>query len=151
MTLKETIQNDVKAAMKAKDQPQLNALRLITAAIKQKEVDERVDVTDADVLTILDKMGKQRRDSIEQYQKADRQDLVKQEQYELDLLARYLPTPLSPAEISTLMDAAMIESGAVAVKDMGKVMQLLKPKCQGRADLTQISAMVKAHLEALSH
>ena len=111
---------------------------------------EIIVVDDARLLVILDKMGKQRRDSIEQYQKASRQDLVSQEQFELDLIARYLPTALTAAEIAALIEQAMTASGALAVKDMGKVMQFLKPKCQGRADLTEISAIVKAHLLACS-
>jgi len=137
---------DVKDAMRAKDKPRLATLRLITAAIKQKEVDERIEVDDAQVLTLLDKMCKQRRESISQFEKAGRDDLIAQEVSELEIIQTYLPEQLGEDEIAALIDAAMTATGAASIKDMGKVMGQLKPKLQGRADMGAVSAMIKTKL-----
>ena len=146
MTLKERIQEDMKAAMRAKDQARLSAVRLLLAAMKQKEVDERVALADADVLGIIDKMVKQRRESIAQFEKAARQDLADQEKFEIGVLQAYLPQQMGEAEIAQAVGAAVAESGASGVKDMGKVMALLKPRLAGRADMGKVSALVKAKL-----
>lgn len=146
MTLKDRINNDVKDAMRAKEKEKLSILRLITAAIKQIEVDERIEVDEERLLSILDKMTKQRKESIAQFEKAGRNDLVDQEQYELTIIANYMPEPLSEAEIVDYLHAAIQETGAEKMADMGKVMAYLKPKVQGRADMSQISAMIKAKL-----
>ncbi|HHF7375222.1 GatB/YqeY domain-containing protein [Legionella bozemanae] len=146
MTIKERLNNDVKDAMRAKDKELLSTLRLITAAVKQVEVDERIEVDDERMLVILDKMSKQRKESIAQYEKANREDLVAQEQYELDVLKKYLPEPLSAAEIEKMIQEAIAATGAEKMADMGKVMALLKPNLQGRADMAQVSAMIKAKL-----
>jgi uncharacterized protein YqeY len=144
--LKSRISDDTKAAMKAKDKPRLGVLRLISAAIKQREVDERIELNDSAVLAVLEKMVKQRRDSIEQYQKAGRDDLIAQEQFELDLIQTYLPEQLSEAEIDALIDEAVQATGATSMKDMGKVMGTLKPKLAGRADMGTVSQKIKARL-----
>ena len=146
MTLKERIQEDMKAAMRAKDQARLSAVRLLLAAMKQKEVDERIELADADVLGIIEKMVKQRRESIAQYEKASRQDLADQEKFEIGVLQAYLPQQMGEAEIAQAIAAAVAESGASGVKDMGKVMALLKPRLAGRADMGRVSALVKAKL-----
>ena len=146
MTIKERINSDLKDAMRARDQHKLDALRLITAAIKQIEVDERIDVDEARMLVILDKLAKQRNESITQFKAAGRDDLVQQEQFELDILHQYLPEPLSDAEITQLVDQAFIDVDAKAMSDMGKVMAQLKPLMQGRADMGKVSAMIKAKL-----
>jgi uncharacterized protein YqeY len=146
MSLKDRITGDVKDAMRAKDKPRLGTLRLITAAIKQQEVDERIELDDTQVLTLLDKMCKQRRESISQFEKAGRDDLVAQEVSELDLIKTYLPEQLGEAEIAVLIDETMAATGAASIKDMGKVMGQLKPKLQGRADMGAVSAMIKAKL-----
>ncbi|MCW8409668.1 GatB/YqeY domain-containing protein [Legionella sp. PATHC035] len=146
MTIKERLNNDVKDAMRAKEKELLAALRLITAAVKQVEVDERIEVDDERMLVILDKMSKQRKESIAQYEKANRDDLVAQEQFELDILKNYLPEPLSAAEIEHMVQEAIASTGAEKMADMGKVMALLKPSLQGRADMAQVSAMIKAKL-----
>lgn len=146
MTIKEKINNDIKDAMRAKNTGLLTTLRLITAAVKQIEVDERVEVDDARLLAILDKMTKQRKESIAQYQKAARQDLVAQEQFELDIIAKYLPEPLSSDEVEALIAAAIAASGAEKVADMGKVMAIVRPQVQGRADMAQVSMSIKAKL-----
>ena len=148
MSLKQRINDDVKAAMRAKDAPRLGALRLVTAAIKQREVDERIELADPDVITIVEKMIKQRRESIAQYQKAARQDLVDQETFELGLLEAYLPQQLSEAEIAAEIDAIVAAVGAAGPKDMGKVMAAVRPKLAGRADMAKVSALVKARLGA---
>jgi uncharacterized protein YqeY len=148
MTLKERVQEDMKAAMRAKDAARLSAVRLLLAAMKQKEVDERIELADADVLGIIEKMVKQRRESIAQYEKAARQDLADQEKFEIGVLQAYLPQQMSEAEIAQAIAAALAESGAGGVKDMGKVMALLKPRLAGRADLGKVSAQVKAKLGA---
>lgn len=146
MTIKERISSDLKDAMRARDQHKLDALRLITAAIKQIEVDERIEVDEARMLVILDKLAKQRNESISQFKSAGRDDLVKQEQFELDILHQYLPEPLSDTEIAKLVDQAFIDVDAKAMSDMGKVMAQLKPLMQGRADMGKVSAMIKAKL-----
>jgi uncharacterized protein len=148
MPLKDRITEDMKAAMRAKDQPRLSAVRLLLAAMKQKEVDERVELADADVLAIIEKMIKQRRESIAQYESAGRKDLVEGEQFEVKVLSEYLPQQLSEAEIADAVAAALAESGAAGVKDMGKVMALLKPRLAGRADMGKVSGLVKARLSA---
>ncbi len=145
-SLKQRLLDDVKDAMRSKDKPRLGTLRLITAAIKQREVDERIELKDADVTTILDKMCKQRRESISQYEKANRQDLADQEIYELDIIKTYLPEQLSEEEILSLVQEAISTSGASEMKDMGKVMGILKPKLQGRADMSAVSGLIKKQL-----
>ena len=146
MSLKERIQQDVKDAMRAREKSRLATIRLITAAIKQREVDERIELDDAQVLAVLDKMVKQRRESISQFEKAGRDDLIAQEASELEIIQSYLPEQLTEAEITALIDAAMEATGAASIKDMGKVMGQLKPKLQGRADIGAVSAMIKARL-----
>lgn len=140
------VKDAVKAAMRAKEKPRLNALRLITAEFKKVEVDERIEVDDARALTILDKMAKQRRDSITQYQQAGRDELVAVEQYEIDVLTEFLPAALTADELASLVADAVAQSGAAGMQDMGKVMGILKPQVQGRADMAQISQLVKAQL-----
>ena len=146
MSLKDRILQDVKDAMRAKDKPRLATLRLITAAIKQIEVDKRIELDDEQLLSVLDKMCKQRRESITQFEKAGRDDLIAQEVSELDIIQTYLPEQLSETEIAELIDAAMTATGASSIKDMGKVMGQLKPKLQGRADMGAVSAMIKSKL-----
>ncbi|KTC65362.1 Transamidase GatB domain protein (plasmid) [Legionella adelaidensis] len=150
MTIKERINNDLKDAMRAKDKKKLEALRLITAAIKQIEVDERIEVDDTRMLVILDKMAKQRNESLTQFKAAGRDDLVAQEQFELDIIKAYLPEPLSEEEINQLIEEAILSSAAKQMSDMGKVMAELKPKLQGRADMAKVSALIKAKLSQLS-
>ena len=144
--LKERITEDMKAAMRAKDAGRLSAIRLLQAAIKQREVDERVVADDAAVLAIIEKLIKQRKDSIEQFAKAGRTDLVDKEKAELDLLAGYLPQQMSEAELAAAVDAAIAESGAAGPQGMGKVMAILKPRLAGRADMGRVSALVKQRL-----
>ena len=146
MTIKERLNNDIKDAMRAKDKNLLTTLRLITAAVKQIEVDESIDVDEERMLAILDKMSKQRKESISQYEKANRDDLVAQEQFELSVIAKYLPEPLSAAEIEKLVQDAIASTGAEKMADMGKVMAQLKPSLQGRADMSQVSTLIKAKL-----
>ncbi|MBE0482429.1 MAG: GatB/YqeY domain-containing protein [Bacterioplanes sp.] len=141
-----SIKEAVKEAMRAKDKPRLNALRLITAEFKRVEVDERIDIDDARALAILDKMTKQRRDSISQYAAAGRDDLVEVEQYEIDVLQAFLPEALSEEELAQLVADAIAQSGAAGMQDMGNVMGILKPQVQGRADMAQISQLVKSQL-----
>ncbi len=144
--LKDRISNDVKVAMRAQDKRRLGALRLIMAAVKQREVDERVVVDDPALLSILEKMLKQRRDSVVQYQNGGREDLAEQEIYEIDLIQSYLPMPLTDAELDTLLEAALQQTGAASVKDMGKVMAVLRTEVQGRADMGAVSSRVKSRL-----
>ncbi|SIT68709.1 hypothetical protein SAMN05216526_0914 [Ectothiorhodosinus mongolicus] len=144
--LKSRITEDVKSAMRSGDKPRLATLRLVQAAIKQIEVDTRETLDDAGVLGVLEKMVKQRRESISQYGQAGRDDLVAVEEAELAIIQTYMPEALSEAEIQALVDAALAESGASSVRDMGKVMTLLKPQMQGRADMAMVSGMVKARL-----
>lgn len=148
MTLKNKIQKDIEAAMRARDQKRLTALRLITAAIKQIEVDKRIELDDQTILGVLDKMSKQRRESLELYQSAGRDDLAAQEQFELDLIAAYLPEALSDAEVATLIRQAVAETGASSIRDMGAVMNKLREAVQGRADMKAVSQAVKTQLGA---
>lgn len=146
MSLKEQITEDMKAAMRAKDSGRLATIRLLTAAIKQREVDERIDVSDEQVLAIIEKMIKQRKDSISQFEAGGRQDLADIEKAELAILSTYMPAALSDAEVQAEVAAAVAAVGAAGPQDMGKVMGVLKPKLAGRADMTAVSAMVKAAL-----
>ena len=146
MTLKQRVTEDMKAAMRARDAARLSAVRLLLAAMKQKEVDERVELTDADVLGIIEKMVKQRRESIALFEKAARQDLADQEKFEIGVLSAYLPQQMSQAEVEQAIAAAVAESGAGGVKDMGKVMALLRPRLAGRADMGKVSALVRTKL-----
>ncbi|WP_160151494.1 GatB/YqeY domain-containing protein [Microbulbifer sp. ALW1] len=143
-TLKETLTTATKDAMKARDKGRLATLRLINAEIKRVEVDERIELDDARILALLDKMTKQRRDSIAQYEKAGRPELAAVEQQEIDVIQEYLPEQLSEAEIQEIVTAAVKETGAVSMADMGKVMALVKPQVQGRADMGAVSKLVKA-------
>ena len=140
------IQEDMKTAMKAGDKRRLGAVRLILAAVKQKEVDERKELSDADVLGVLEKMLKQRRDSISQYEQAGRTDLAEQEAFEVGVIQGYMPAALSDAEVAALIEEAIAATGARAMADMGKVMAIVKPKIQGRADMGAVSARVKQRL-----
>lgn len=144
--LKARITEDMKNAMRAKEAARLSAIRLLLAAIKQREVDERKELTDADIVAVVDKMMKQRRDSIAQYEVAKRQDLVDAERFELTLLQEYMPQGLSETEIAQAIADAIAESGAGGPQDMGKVMGLLKPRLAGRADMSAVSQQVKARL-----
>ncbi|NCF29294.1 MAG: GatB/YqeY domain-containing protein [Gammaproteobacteria bacterium] len=144
--LKNRILEDVTAAMRARDKPRLGTLRLVTAAIKQLEVDSRVELDDPGVLTVLEKMLKQRRDSLQQYSDAGRQDLADQESYEIAVIEAYMPEALPTEELDALIDATIAETGASSMRDMGKVMGLLKPQVQGRADLGAVSSTVKQKL-----
>lgn len=146
MTLKDRITEDMKSALRAHEVARLSTIRLLLAAIKQREVDERRALTDADVLAVIDKMVKQRRDSIAQFTAGKRMDLVAIEQAELDVLQGYLPQPLADAEIDAMIAAAIAETGAAGPAGMGKVMGALKAKLAGRADMTVVSARVKANL-----
>jgi len=146
MSLKSRITDDMKAAMKAREAQRLSAIRLLLAAIKQREVDERKDLSDGEVAAVIEKMIKQRRDSIAQFQAANRKDLVDVETFELNLLSGYLPKQMTDAEIAEEVSAAVAQTGAKGVADMGKVMGVLKSKLTGRADLGKVSAMVKARL-----
>ena len=147
MSLKNRITEDMKAAMRAKDGARLSAVRLLLAAMKQKEVDERVVLTDADVLSIIEKMLKQRRESIVQYEKAARQDLADVEKAEMAILSAYLPQQMSDADVAQAVAAAITEAGAAGVKDMGKVMGLLKARLAGRTDMGKLSGLVKSKLQ----
>ncbi|NRB38966.1 MAG: GatB/YqeY domain-containing protein [Pseudomonadales bacterium] len=148
MSLKATIKDAMKAAMRAKDKERLGTIRLIQAEFKRIEVDERVDLADDDarILAILDKAAKQRRDSITQYTDANRPELAEKEQGELEVIKSFLPQQLSTDEINTLIDAAIAESGAASMQDMGKVMGLVKPQIQGRADVAEVSKTIKNRL-----
>ena len=146
MTLKDRITEDMKSAMRAKDTARLSTIRLLLAAIKQREVDERITLTDADVVGVIDKMIKQRRDSITQFEAGNRQDLADAERAEIAVLAGYMPQPLSDADVDAMIDEAITASGASGMAAMGKVMGALRPRLAGRADLTAVSAKVKARL-----
>lgn len=139
---------DMKSAMKNGDKEQLSTIRLILAAIKQVEVDTRADLNDQDLIAIIDKMGKQRRESIQQFESAGRDDLAAKEKSELDVLGKYLPQALSEEEVAQLIDQAMSEVSASSMKDMGAVMAILKPQLQGRADMGQVSQQIKAKLSS---
>lgn len=146
MSLRLQIAEDMKSAMRAKDAPRLSAIRLLMAAIKQREVDERIELSDDQVIAAIEKMLKQRRDSISQFESAGRQDLADTEKYEVSVLQGYMPQPLTDAEAEALVVAAIVSSGAAGVKDMGKVMAIVKPQMAGRADMGKISALIKAKL-----
>ena len=146
MALKDRITEDMKAAMKAADKERLGTVRLALAAIKQREVDERITLDDAQVLAVLDKMIKQRREAIAQFQSGGRADLVAKETAEIGVLQGYLPAQMSEAELDALINDAIAATGAASIKDMGKVMAVVKPKAQGRADLGAVSARVKQKL-----
>ena len=146
--IKNRINDDVKAAMRSKDKERLGALRLIQAAFKQKEVDERIELNDEQTLAILDKMAKQHRDSIAQFKQANRDDLVEVEQKELDIIEEYLPAQLSEDEIKTFIEDAISKTGADSIKDMGKVMGVLKGQLQGRADMGKVSGLIKTRLNS---
>ena len=144
--IKTQISNDVKEAMRQKDKERLAALRLILASFKQKEVDERIELKDEDSIAILNKMAKQHHDSIEQFGKANRDDLVKKEQRELDIIESYLPKKLPSEKVDLLIEETISETGASSPKDMGKVMSLLKNKLQGRADMSEVSKLIREKL-----
>ncbi|MDA0670466.1 MAG: GatB/YqeY domain-containing protein [Proteobacteria bacterium] len=146
MSIKQTISEDMKTFMRAKDTARLGAVRLLHASIKQKEVDERIELSDDQVLTVIQKMLKQRKDSIEAYQKANRQDLIDQEQLEIDVLTKYMPEPLTDGEVRTIIDEVIAEVNATDMKDMGKVVGVLKSKIAGRADMGQVSKTVREKL-----
>jgi len=146
VSLKQQINDQVKQAMKGGEKARLKVLRMLTAAIKQKEIDERIELDDAEVLAVIDKMVKQRRESIEQYVAGGRPELAEAEQTEIDILADFLPEQLNEEELEAMIVAAIADSGAESMADMGKVMAQLKPKVQGRADMKQVSAAVRAKL-----
>ncbi len=145
-TLKERVTEDMKTALRAREKDRLGALRLILAAIKQREIDSRAALDDPQVLAVMDKMVKQRRESIDQFLRAGRDDLAAREQLELDVISTYLPEPLSDTEIDSLIDTVLAATGAASMRDMGRVMGQLKPRLQGRADMAVVSARVKARL-----
>ncbi|MCF6336564.1 MAG: GatB/YqeY domain-containing protein [Gammaproteobacteria bacterium] len=144
--LKQRLTEDMKTAMRSKDKPRLGVVRLVLAAIKQREVDERIDLDDAQVLAVLDKMVKQRRDSVKQFEDAGRQELADQESYEISVLQEYLPAALDETELDALIAVAIDSAGAESMKDMGKVMAVLKPQVQGRADMGAVSQKIKQRL-----
>ena len=146
MALREQLNEDMKAAMKARDAEKLGAVRLLLAAVKQREVDERVTLDDAGVIAVIEKMIKQRKDSISQYEKAARQDLADKEKFEIAVLEAYMPQQLSAAEVDAIIADAVAASGAKSPADMGKVMALVKPKLAGRADMGRVSGLVKGKL-----
>ena len=146
MSLRDRINDDMKTAMKARDSEKLSAIRLLTSALKQREVDERIEITDDVVLVVIEKMLKQRKDSIEQYTAGNRLDLVAKEQFEVGVLQVYMPAQLSDAELAVILDGVIAEVGATSAKDMGKVMNALRPKVAGRADMGKLSGAVKARL-----
>jgi len=148
VALKDRITEDMKSAMRAGDKDRLGAIRLILAAVKQREVDERITLDDSQVLAVLDKMLKQRRESIAQFQSGGREDLAAKEAAEISILQTYLPAQLSEAELDALIGEAIASTGAASVKDMGKVMGVVKAKAQGRADMSAVSARIKAKLSA---
>jgi len=146
MALREQLNDDIKTAMKARETERLNALRLLSAAVKQREVDERITLDDAAVVAVIEKMIKQRKDSIAQYEKAARQDLADKEKYEISVIEAYMPRQLSQAEVDAIVAEAIAASGAKSAADMGKVMGIVKPKLAGRADMGRVSGLVKAKL-----
>ena len=146
MSLKAQITEDMKIAMRAKDSVRLGAIRLLLAAIKQREVDERIELTDADVISVIEKMLKQRRDSIAAFESANRTDLADIEKFEVTVLQTYMPKQMSEAEISAIVDQVIAESGAQGAKDMGKVVGLVKPLVAGMADMGKVSGLIKARL-----
>jgi uncharacterized protein YqeY len=146
MTLKSQLTEDMKAMMRAGDKPRLGVIRLILADIKRREVDERIELDDTQVLTVLEKMLKQRRDSVSQYDAANRKDLADVERYEMGIIEAYLPAKLAEAEIDALIDAAIADTGATSARDMGKVVAQVKEKAAGRADMASVSQKIKAKL-----
>ena len=146
MSIRQTISDDMKTFMRAKDTARLGAIRLLQASIKQKEVDERIELNDDQILAVIQKMLKQRKDSIEAYQQANRQDLIDQEQLEIEVLTKYMPEPLSDEEINQYIEEAIATTGAVDMKDMGKVVGVLKSKVAGRADMGKVSKLVRQKL-----
>jgi uncharacterized protein YqeY len=144
--LREQLNEDIKTAMKAREQEKLNALRLLLSAVKQREVDERITLDDAGVVATIEKMLKQRKDSISQYEKAQRQDLADKEKFEIGILEAYMPKQVSEAEVKAAIDAAIASTGAKGAADMGKVMAVVKPQLAGRADMGKVSALVKTTL-----
>ena len=146
MSLKTRISDDMKTAMKARETARLGAIRLLMAAMKQKEVDERIELDDAGIVAVIEKMLKQRKDSITQYEAAKRQDLADAEKFEVEVLMAYMPAGLSAEEVAAIVAAAVVESGAKGPADMGKVIALVKPKVAGRADMGEVSKLVKAKL-----
>ena len=146
MLLRSQISEDMKTAMRAKDSARLSAIRLLLAAMKQREVDERIELDDTQVIEIIEKMLKQRRDSISQYEAAKRTDLADVEKFEVQVLTGYLPQALTEAEINAIIEKVIADTGAAGVKDMGKVMGLVKPQIVGRADMAKVSGQIKARL-----
>jgi len=146
MALREQVTEDIKAAMKARETERLNALRLLSAAMKQREVDERITLDDAAVIAVIEKMIKQRKDSIAQYEKAQRQDLADREKYEISVIEAYMPKPLPAAEVDAIVAEAIAATGAKGPADMGKVMSAVKPRLAGKADMGKVSALVKTRL-----
>ncbi len=146
MSLKNRITEDMKTAMRARDTARLGAIRLLLAAIKQIEVDQRIEPDDTVIIGIIEKMIKQRKDSISQFQGAGRQDLVDAERFEVEVISAYMPQPLSAAEVAAIIMAAVAESGARSMQEMGRVMAIVKPQLAGRADMGQVSAAIKAKL-----
>jgi len=146
MALREQLNEDIKTAMKAREADKLAALRLLSAAVKQREVDERITLDDAGVVAVIEKMLKQRKDSIDQYEKAGRTDLADKEKYEVGILTAYMPQQMSEAEIAAIISEAIASTGAKAPSDMGKVMGAVKPRVAGKADMGKVSAMIKAKL-----
>ena len=146
MTLKAQITEDMKTAMRAKDSARLGAIRLLLAAIKQREVDERIELSDADVIAAIEKMLKQRRDSITAYESANRNDLADVEKFEVTVLQTYLPQQLTEDEVKAILEQVVVDTGAAGVKDMGKVMAAIKPLVAGRADMGKISGLIKVRL-----
>jgi len=146
MSLKARINEDMKSALRAKEGARLSAIRLLLAAVKQREIDERIELDDVAIVSVVEKLLKQRKDSVTQYLAASRQDLADKEQFEIEVLRAYMPQPLSSEEVADLVRTAVAETGAASAKDMGKVMAWLKPRLAGRADMTVVSAQVKATL-----
>lgn len=146
MSLKLQITEDMKAAMRAKDSARLGAIRLLQAAIKQREVDERIELNDADVISVIEKMLKQRRDSIAAYESANRDDLADVEKYEVSVLQTYLPQQLTEAEVLSILEKVVVDTGAAGIKDMSKVMAAIKPLVAGKADMGKISGLIKTRL-----
>ena len=146
-TLKPKLQSDMKSSMKSGDKARLSAIRLMLAAIKQIEVDERIELDDSRITAVLDRMTKQRRESIEHFSRASRNDLIEIEELELQIIREYLPEALSETEINALVEQSIEASGATSIKDMGKVMGILKPQLQGRADMKTVSLLIKSRLE----
>jgi uncharacterized protein YqeY len=149
MPLKDQLTDDMKAALRAGDKPRLGVIRLVNAAIKQREVDERIVLDDTQVLAVLEKMLKQRRDSVAQFEQAGREDLAAIERFEIAVIEAYLPAKLDAGELDTLIAAAIADSGAVSARDMGKVMALVKERAAGRADMGAVSRLIRDRLAAL--